>query len=239
MAQHWNPSLSSPPNKTMFGIQLQPMANIILFPAREIRLNALRSQKGPFRNPFLTSSVRWKTVSVQPYVLRKGRTLNHKHIGIRAVPAEYVLPGQLIVRQRRYVAWNPNVTRKRHFKHYPGENIRVDRMTNLYSTTWGRVKYTHDVSRNALIANVLPEVREDIQHYDLWRYRMEHVRSMEENRNTCWLRTKVGTIFPKSVINPPRKPPPSNIRRWVPDVWENQALPDSKLRLMGYPIHHG
>lgn len=168
--------------------------------------------------------------------MRKGRTRNHKHIGIKAVAGEYVRPGQIIVRQRRFVAWNLNLTRRRHFKHYPGENIRVDRMTNLYSTTWGRVKYTHDVSRNVIISNVLPEVREDIQSYDLWRYRTEHVRSMEENRSLCWLRTKAGTIFPKRVINPPRKPPPPKHKTWIPHVWENQAFPDSKLRLMGYPI---
>lgn len=194
--------------------------------------SSLRSTP-PFNN-----SVRWKTVSVQPYVMRKGRTRKEKkHIGIKACPVEYVRPGQILAKQRKFVAWNPNVTRKRHFKYYPGENVKLDRFTSLYSTQWGRVKYTYDVSRNVTIINVLPEVREDIQAWDLWRYRLEHVRSMEENRNLCWLRTKAGTIFPKTLINPPRKPPPSKHKKWVPDVWENQAMPDSKLRLMGYPLH--
>lgn len=197
------------------------------------------SQKNerPFGNPFLNKVIRWKTVSIQPYRVKGSRIKhNKKHIGIKVVCGEYVRPGQMLVKQRRQIAFNLHLTRRRHFKHYPGENVHVDRLTSLYSTAWGRVKYTHDVTRNCIIANVLPEVREDIQMYDLWRYRMEHVRSMEENRNICWLRTKAGTIFPKRVINPPRKPPPSKHKKRVPDMWENPAMPDSKLRLMGYPV---
>lgn len=183
-------------------------------------------------------SIRWKNVLQQGYHRPKGsgKKSRKRHIGVKALSSEYVKPGQILALQRRYVAHNPNVTRKRHFKIYPGENVAVDRKTSLYSTAWGRVKMTHDIFRNIFIMNVLPEVREELLPYDLWRYRLEKVRSMEENRNICWLRTKAGTIFPKPLVNPPTKQPPSARPKHIPDVWENWCLPDSKLRDIGYPI---
>lgn len=186
---------------------------------------------------FQRSSLRWKNVLRQAYHRRKQSKRQKRQLGLKALVNEYVRPQQLLVFQRRYIAENlRNVTRRRHFKYYPGENVRVDKRTSLYSTTWGRVKITHDIVRQVFIINVLPEVREELQRYDLWRYRLERVRSMEENRNICWLRTKAGTIFPKPVLNPPRKPPPSPHRQRMPDPWENNALPDSRLRDLGYPL---
>ena len=111
------------------------------------------------------------------------RAYNHRaHIGIRATCAEYVETGRTIVKQRKFIAKNPAVTTNKHFKLYPGENVKVVKDTSLVAVCSGRVKYTHDVVRNVKIANVMPESREELKEEDLWRYRTEHVRSMEENK---------------------------------------------------------
>ena len=113
--------------------------------------------------------------------------IHRPHIGIRATAAEYVETGRTVVKQRKYIAKNPHVTRNKHFKLYPGENVKVVKDTSIVAICSGRVKYTHDVVRNVKIANVMPESREELKTDDLWRYRTEHVRSMEEN--------KVGVVF--------------------------------------------
>lgn len=115
---------------------------------------------------------------------------NKAHIGLKATPSEYVEAGRWVVKQRKYIAKNPNVTRRRHFKMYPGENVKVLRNTSLQAMVSGRLKLTHDVTRDVLIANVLPEPRSELLREDLWRYRTEHVESMEENKYLCYLRQK-------------------------------------------------
>jgi len=125
------------------------------------------------------------------------------HIGIRALSAEYVETGRTVVKQRKYIAKNPNVTRGKHFKLYPGENVFVDKDTSLIAMCSGRVKFTHDVVRDVKIANVLPEAREELLEDDLWRYRTEHVSSMEENKRVCALRQKALPVFAKDWVQPP------------------------------------
>ena len=39
----------------------------------------------------------------------------------QALPSEYCEIGRVICKQRRYLAKNPHVTRKRHFKHLGGQ----------------------------------------------------------------------------------------------------------------------
>ncbi|CAK9079804.1 Hypothetical protein SCF082_LOCUS38082 [Durusdinium trenchii] len=65
----------------------------------------------------------------------------------QALPGEYVEIGRLICKQRRYLAKNPHVTRKRHFKTYPGVNVKVMHNSSLQAACSGRIKMTHDVKR--------------------------------------------------------------------------------------------
>merc|ERR550539_878569 len=104
------------------------------------------------------------------------------HIGVKALSAEYCEAGRLICKQRKFIAKNPLVTRNRNFKIYPGVNVKVMKSTSLQAAVSGRVKMTHDVKRGVLIMNILAEPREELLRDDLWRYRTEHVESMEENR---------------------------------------------------------
>ncbi|KEP66099.1 UNVERIFIED_CONTAM: hypothetical protein HHA_263110 [Hammondia hammondi] len=149
------------------------------------------------------------------------------HIGVRRLAAEYVWPGVVLVKQRKVIAFNVETKRRnRHFKLYPGENVKVSKVTNLVALCHGRVKFTHDVSRDVLVVNVLPERREELLREDLWRYRTEHVRSMEENRHICFLRRKAVRMFGKELVNPPTKPPLRPFYFTKRDMWENPALPD-------------
>ncbi|XP_022590376.2 50S ribosomal protein L27, chloroplastic [Cyclospora cayetanensis] len=150
------------------------------------------------------------------------------HIGPRRLSAEYVTPGALLVKQRRYIAWGFESKRRgRHRKMYPGENVGVAKDSSLVALVHGRVKYTHDVEQDHLLCNVLPEPREELLREDLWRYRTEHVASKEENRHLCHLRMKATRVFSKQLVNPPTKPlpRPKKISRF--DIWQNPTLPDA------------
>ncbi|CDJ50547.1 hypothetical protein, conserved [Eimeria brunetti] len=150
------------------------------------------------------------------------------HIGVCRLSAEYVSPGCILVRQRRYIAWGfESKRRRRHKKIYPGENVGVAKNSSLVALVYGRVKYTHDVSRDVMLCNVLPEEREELLRTDLWRYRTEHVQSKEENRHICHLRRKAVPSFGKPLVNPPTKPlpRPKFLSRF--DSWENPTLPDA------------
>eukprot|EP00913_Durusdinium_trenchii_P025309 g23759.t1 len=59
---------------------------------------------------------------------------------------------------------------------------------------------THDVKRKVMIMNVLAEPREEHVQEDMWRYRTEHVESMEENRELCALRAKAFQVFGKDFL---------------------------------------
>jgi len=151
------------------------------------------------------------------------------HIGIKALPAEYCEAGRLICKQRKYIAKNPYVTRKRHFKLYPGVNVKVMKNTSLQAAVSGRVKMTHDVRRGILIMNVLAEPREELQRDDLWRYRTEHVEDLEENRVLCSLRTKAFHVFGKEGgwVNQPTGPKPMKCRiSHHNDSWNNPTVRD-------------
>ncbi|EDO08366.1 Ribosomal L27 family protein [Babesia bovis T2Bo] len=136
-----------------------------------------------------------KTVKVSAYrrparASPTGQT-QKAHIGIKRLAAEYVKPGDVLVKQRKPIAQNPGVTRNRHFKLYPGENVGVSsKTTTLFATAHGRVKYTHDVVRNIRLVNVLPEPREELLREDLWRYRTEHVAGIQDNCALVWRRVK-------------------------------------------------
>ncbi|CAD7922569.1 unnamed protein product [Amoebophrya sp. A120] len=150
------------------------------------------------------------------------------HVGIRALSAEYVETGRTVVKQRKYISKNPNVTRRqKHFKLYPGENVYVDKDTSLVAMCSGRVKFTHDTERDVKIANVLPEAREELLEDDLWRYRTEHVRSMEENKVLVALRQKALPVFGKTWVSPPTGMRPAPVRLSKNrDSWSNPHVQD-------------
>ncbi|VWU52044.1 mitochondrial ribosomal protein L27 precursor, putative [Hepatocystis sp. ex Piliocolobus tephrosceles] len=172
---------------------------------------------------------RYKMVKTSSY-RRKSRSSPNGQgqkakIGIKRLSAEYVQTGQLLVKQRKVIAFNyQNKTRKRNFKYYPGENVKVAKNTSLIALTNGRVKYTHHVIQNILIVNVLPEELEILKEDDLYRYRTEHVKSFEENRSLIYLRMKRAIAFPKykhtQYIKPPLKP--QFLTRY--DVYDNPTL---------------
>ena len=129
------------------------------------------------------------------------------HIGMRALSSEFVQAGQLLVKQRKYLSKNIHVTRRKHFKYYPGENVTVKRNTSLTAAVGGRLKFTHDVVRDIIYCNVIPEPREELLREDLWRYRTEHVDSLSHNKEVCYLRQKMIPHFPRSLHSPPEGAP--------------------------------
>ncbi|KAL8433289.1 hypothetical protein ACSSS7_003973 [Eimeria intestinalis] len=177
-------------------------------------------------------SLRFKMVKSSAYRRRSRASPTGQsqkaHVGPRRLSAEYVTPGVVLVKQRRYIAWGfESKRRNRHKKMYPGENVGVSKDSSLVALVHGRVKFTHDVARDVFLCNVLPEPREELLREDLWRYRTEHVASKEENRHVCHLRTKATRVFPKPLVNPPTKPLPRP--KWLSafDSWENPTLPDA------------
>lgn len=168
---------------------------------------------------------------------------NKAHIGVKAVSSEYVVAGRLICKQRKYIAKNPGVTRKRHFKIYPGVNVKVMKNTSLQATVSGRVKMTHDVTRDVMIMNVLAEPHEELLREDLWRYRTEHVESIEENRHVVALRSKALPAFGKDGgwVNPPVGPKPVKTRiSEKNDSWNNHAIQDPlEVEPFAYPLPRG
>lgn len=168
------------------------------------------------------------------------RMPNKAHIGIKATPAEYVEAGRMICKQRRFLAKNPNVTRRRHFKYYPGINVSVSKTTSLIAMVSGRIKMTHDVERDVLIMNVLPEPREELLEDDLWRYRTEHIQCMQENQYVCQLRSKALPVFGKDGgwVNPPVGPKPMRVRiSERKDHWNNPCVQDAlDIEPFAYPL---
>ncbi|EAN32934.1 Ribosomal L27 family protein [Theileria parva strain Muguga] len=176
---------------------------------------------------------RFKTVKVSAYrrPSRGSPTGQSKkaNIGMKRLSAEYVRPGELLVKQRKFIAHNPNVTRNRHFKIYPGENVGVStKTTSLFSLVSGRVKYTHDITRNVKLVNVLPEPPDELLRDDLWRYRTEHVTSIQDNTALIWRRVKSSFAFTDKygLVNPPLKPYPRAKFLSKYDQWENPCYPD-------------
>lgn len=183
-----------------------------------------------------TKTTSYRTPSRQGNTTR--RFPNRPHLGVRAVSAEYVEAGRIVVKHRKYIAKNPNVTRRRHQKYYPGENVRVTKNTSLAAMVSGRVKYTHDLVRKVLVANVLPEPREELVPDDFWRYRTEHVETMEENKEVCQLRQKANVVFGKPWVNPPEgpRPQPKRVAK-NNDVWNNNLVQDPlELVRRPYPM---
>ncbi|KAL8269550.1 hypothetical protein Esti_006516 [Eimeria stiedai] len=177
-------------------------------------------------------SVRFKMVKASAYRRRSRASPTGQsqkaHVGPRRLSSEYVTPGVVLVKQRRYIAWGfESKRRNRHRKMYPGENVGVSKDSSLVALAHGRVKFTHDVARDVLLCNVLPEPREELLREDLWRYRTEHVASKEENRHVCHLRMKATRVFPRPLVNPPTKPLPRP--KWLSafDSWQNPTLPDA------------
>jgi len=172
---------------------------------------------------------------------------NKAHIGIKATPAEYVEIGRVICKQRRYISKNPHVTRNRHFKLYPGINVKVLKNTSLAANVSGRVKITHHVGKDIKIMNVLPEPREELLRDELWRYRTEHVESYEENAFVCMLRQKALYIFGKDDgwTNPPVgvKPMRARIAGGTSkggDRWNNPCVRDPlEIEPFAYALPRG
>ena len=184
---------------------------------------------------FALVSRRCKQTKVQSYS-KPDRSFPHSqhyvdkaHIGIRALSSEYVESSRVLVKQRRYISKNPFVTRHRHFKLYPGENVRVLKNTSLAATVSGRVKYTHDLKRDVMLVNVLPEPREELLADELWRYRTEHVTDTIHNKKLCMLRQKLLPWFPaRPLVNPPQgpRPLPQKISKDGSEHWNSSTLRD-------------
>lgn len=159
------------------------------------------------------------------------------HIGVRALSSEYVEASRILVKQRKYISKNPFVTRHRHFKLYPGENVRVTKNTSLVAMVSGRVKYTHDMKRDVMIVNVLPEPREELIADELWRYRTEHVESPEHNKRLCLLRQKMLPNFPRELVNPPvgPRPAPTKLTKDGTEHWNSVTVRDP-LKIEPFPF---
>lgn len=205
--------------------------------------------QGPYSGLTATAlgSVRWKTTKQLSYVKPpraspcNQRMVNKAHIGIKALPSEYVEEGRLICKQRKYIAKNPNVTRHRHFKLYPGVNVGVMKNTSLQALVSGRIKMTHDVKRDVMLMNVLAEPREELLRDDLWRYRTEHIEDIQENKLLCHLRSKALPAFGKTGgwINPPTGPRPLLGARIAKhkDSWSNPTVQDTlEMEPFAYPL---
>jgi ribosomal protein L27 len=168
---------------------------------------------------------------------------NKAHLGVRCQSAEYMEAGHILVQQRKFIAKNLNVTKNKHFKLYPGENVMVGHKTSLFALVSGRVKFTHHVERGVKVVNVLPEQREELLREDLWRYRTEHVSTMEHNKHVCQLRTKANAAFPKALVNPPTGPRPVSQRitgktkQRARDPWNNPTIKDPlEIEPHPYPL---
>eukprot|EP01066_Platyproteum_vivax_P002582 Platyproteum_vivax@DN13168_c0_g1_i1.p1 len=177
------------------------------------------------------SQIRNKMTRVQAYDMpgRSGPTgqARKAHIGVKVLSSNFVNAGAIVVKQRKYVSRNVAVTRNRNFKLYPGENIKVVKDTSLVSTVAGRVKYTHHVGKDVLIANVIPDLRDELLEEDRWRYRTEHVASMEENRQLIFLRQKSHILWPIPLVNPVLGPGPRPSKKTLfGDDFNNPLIPN-------------
>mmetsp|Transcript_60178 Transcript_60178/g.140641 ORF Transcript_60178/g.140641 Transcript_60178/m.140641 type:complete len:285 (+) Transcript_60178:71-925(+) len=217
--------------------------------APQAGLDVLFRQPAPWAAPGLASALgglREKQTKRQSYWKHPRakpcgqRVPKQAHVGPKALPSEYVEVGKIICRQRKYLAKNPFVTRKRHFKYYPGLNVKVHRTSSLQAAVSGRVKMTHDVRRDVMIMNVLAEPREELVREDLWRYRTEHVECMEENTELCVLRAKALPVFGKEGgwVNQPVGPRPMRARiSDLYDRWNNPTVRDPlEMEPFNYPL---
>jgi len=199
-------------------------------------LSLLGSQVGALRRKQTKRASYHKPARASPCgqsMVKKG------HIGVKALPAEYVEAGRIICKQRKFIAKNPGVTRRRQFKYYPGEGVGVrPRSTSLQARVSGRIKMTHDVLRDVMIMNVLPEPREELLRDEMWRYRTEHVEMMEENKYLVSLRQKALPAFGKEWVNAPTGPKPMRTGIAVKtDSWKNPAVKDPlELEPFAYPM---
>ncbi|CAE7236380.1 unnamed protein product [Symbiodinium sp. CCMP2592] len=199
---------------------------------------ALTSPLGAVREKQTKRQSYWKPPRASPCGQREPLKA---HVGPKALPSEFVEAGKIICRQRKFMAKNPHVTRKRHFKYYPGLNVKVHRTTSLQAAVSGRVKMTHDVRRDVIIMNVLAEPREELLRDELWRYRTEHVECMEENTEVCMLRSKALPVFGKEGgwVNQPVGPRPMRARiSKLNDSWNNPTVRDPlDIEPFCYPLN--
>jgi large subunit ribosomal protein L27 len=72
---------------------------------------------------------------------RNGRDSNAKRLGVKMFGGEYVIPGNILVRQRGT-------------RIHPGENVRIGSDDTLYAVAEGVVVFT--ASRGRKLMNVLP-----------------------------------------------------------------------------------
>lgn len=102
---------------------------------------------------------------------------------------------------------------------------------------------THDADRDVLIMNVLAEPREELLRDDLWRYRTEHVESLEENKVLCYLRSKALPVFGKEGgwVNQPHGIKPMKVRiSHGKDKWNNYSVQDPmEIEPFAYPLPRG
>ena len=67
---------------------------------------------------------------------RNGRDSNPKYLGVKKFGGEYVIPGNIIVRQRGT-------------KFHPGQHVGMGRDHTIYSLVTGQVKFSVDATTNA------------------------------------------------------------------------------------------
>ncbi len=73
---------------------------------------------------------------------RNGRESNAKRLGVKCFGGEYVIPGNILVRQKGT-------------KFHPGENVGIGGDYTLFATAAGFVKY--EVKRGLKRVSVIPE----------------------------------------------------------------------------------
>lgn len=72
---------------------------------------------------------------------RNGRDSNSKRLGVKCYGGEYVIPGNIIIRQRGT-------------KVHPGQNVGLGKDYTIFATTEGRVKF--ETKKGRKYVSVLP-----------------------------------------------------------------------------------
>ena len=70
---------------------------------------------------------------------RNGRDTIGRRLGVKKFGGEFVVPGNIIIRQRGT-------------KYHPGENVGIGRDHTIFATAGGRVKFEHKAKNRVYVA---------------------------------------------------------------------------------------
>ena len=101
---------------------------------------SLLLKQNTITNQYLLTTLRFATKKAGGSV-RNGRDSIGKHLGIKKYGGEYVIPGNIIIRQRG-------------FRFHPGENVGTGVDHTIYSLITGYVNYTKDKISKRQFINV-------------------------------------------------------------------------------------